>query len=252
MSSGANTNNSIALNQVSSPLDEGTLVYHMNRRINASTSKLNNTHEKDDFIYWWANLSNVIRQVEINNIFENDMTSKLINNIKLNNSDESKLKDDEKQALIKSRAAYSVMIGLLDSKLYTTIKHIHIEGDAYGLYKALQNKFEPQSAITSFQAQQKLHSVKMNPTETYSELFNRINGLADEIARFPKNPDSDKLLALYQSISSQDQEMLRQKLNSDPKYSFQQAMQLLLAEEDYRKLNKSKTISETKTDSTPK
>ncbi|MGZ5551084.1 MAG: hypothetical protein ACXW07_10085, partial [Nitrososphaeraceae archaeon] len=53
-------------------------------------------------------------------------------------------------------------------------------------------------------------------------------------------------------ISSQDQEMLRQKLNSDPKYSFQQAMQLLLAEEDYRKLNKNKSAAETKTDSATK
>src|SRR5258708_37146294 len=233
--------------------DERTLVKEMMKCI-INEKKLNINSNKHTFNYWWICLTNLFRQFEMLDVILNKENSKYVieEDSKINNKidklshtsiveiEESKKIDIKinKNIIIKCRAAYTIMMQLLD-ELFAAVQHMHTNGDAYGLYTVLKDKFEPNTQVTSFKAQQMLHQVQMKSNETVNELINRINGLSNEIAKIPRGPDSEKLLALYHALPSQYQEVIRDKLHSDEKFTFGQATTLLLNEEDLRKLSKS-------------
>jgi hypothetical protein len=235
---------------------EEKLTSKMNKSL-VNQLKLNLNHNKEDYGYWWATLSNIFRQCGVLATVQADQTSEymkkeqeyyLVQDIFTQSGDasleESKAKEIEKvkqarTVIAKSRAAYTIMISVLEVRLFTAIKHIHKEGDAHNLLTVLRNKFEPNTNVTCFKALQLLLALRQQPNESMNELGNKIKGLGDEIARVPRNEHTIILLGLYLAISPQYQEVIKTKLYSDPSFTFDQALQLLNNEEDLRKLNSS-------------
>src|SRR5258708_34829681 len=240
--------------------DEGLLAMAIHKRLIRPT-KLSINADADLFNHWWSNLVNVFRQCYIvptilkpeNSKYIIEEETEIVASLSLatiNQINKAQLEAKEIESTranfikIRFRAAYTIMVGLLDAKLFSAIKHMHTSGDAYMLYMVLKNKFEPNTQATSFKAQQLLYTIQIKNGETISDLTNRIQGLSDEMDRFKPNKDNHKLLALFQAISldTKYQDVIKSKLYTDPNFTFIEATNLLLNEEDIRKLNSNKLI----------
>jgi hypothetical protein len=221
-------------------LDESDLILSMNKRI-INNSKLPVNASKDKFEYWWANLRNIFKTNGIDIIVMEPKPSGLVE-IKEEDTSKLNIKDEGTIRALnyrtKSNAAYAIMVGLMEDKLYTSLQHLHTYGNAHEMYKLLKDKFAPNTQITGFKAMHELLNVRLGKDEKIQDVINRINGFADQVSRFKNSDEYVKLLALYQSVPLAYQELLSDKLFVDPNFNFSKATLLLVSHEDIMKLGK--------------
>ncbi len=126
-----------------------------------------------------------------------------------------------------SRVVHNFLTSMMEAKLFTLLQPLYTHGDSFGLMQQIRLRFQPLDSITGFQAQHDLLSASMNANESITEFSNRVAGLEDEVKRFPKSVELERIMIRYCRLPAEVQRLIKPELLNNVAMTYIQFHSLL-------------------------
>ena len=212
----------------------------------STMTKLTLKSLKEDYRYWLrvimhyldlAKLADVVKDAEVSQLIKRDWATAArfptLTMVERREMEENE-RISQKDKIKKAKNAHFFIMMTIDPSLYASLENLHAEHDAFDLLNCVEKRFSPVSDITSFQAHLNLVQARRKPNEDIFDFKNRIIGLADEKQKLPKNPDTEKNLVLYLSLTEEERKVVDPELMKNEKVTFDRLIDNIHQADEFR------------------